>query len=335
MGYCPLLAVLEPRPARQAQARQSLAAALAAISPLVEETAPGLLYADLGGLQRLYPAVADLDRAIRDHTPAELHPRLGIAARKFTASVAAQAAGADGTQAVAAQDSATFLAPQPIDWLPLEEEMRSRLRLLGLETLGALAALPRHAVEAQFGLIGGWAWQAANGLDPSPIIPRRAEEGISEALEAQPPLVSREAVEHGAKQLLARALRHPAAQGRFVRALQLHAITENERVWTHRHVLKEPSSDRSRLWTVIRAVLETASYPGPIATLSLELLGLTVESGIQASLFPGQIRHRERLGVMVRQLKARYRESPVKQLVEVAPCSRIPERRYALMDYDP
>jgi len=37
----------------------------------------------------------------------------------------------------------------------------------------------------------------------------------------------------------------------------------------------------------------------------------------------------------VRQLKARYGRSPVAQVVEVEPWSRIPERRHALIDYDP
>ena len=36
-----------------------------------------------------------------------------------------------------------------------------------------------------------------------------------------------------------------------------------------------------------------------------------------------------------RQLKARYGVSPLFRIVEVEPWSRIPERRHALMPYDP
>ena len=38
---------------------------------------------------------------------------------------------------------------------------------------------------------------------------------------------------------------------------------------------------------------------------------------------------------MVRHLKVRYGQSPLQRVVEVEPWSRIPERRHALMDYDP
>jgi len=37
----------------------------------------------------------------------------------------------------------------------------------------------------------------------------------------------------------------------------------------------------------------------------------------------------------VRQLKVRFGRSPMTQVVEVEPWSRLPERRFALMDYDP
>ena len=38
---------------------------------------------------------------------------------------------------------------------------------------------------------------------------------------------------------------------------------------------------------------------------------------------------------MVRHLKVRYGQSPLARVVAVEPWSRIPERRLALMDYDP
>ena len=54
-----------------------------------------------------------------------------------------------------------FLAAQPVDVLPVPEEMLRRLRLLGIETLGGLAALPRSALAAQFGPLGSLAWAFA------------------------------------------------------------------------------------------------------------------------------------------------------------------------------
>ena len=335
VAYCPTLAVIEPRPARTLRAAERLVAALEAVSPLVEEAAPGVVYAGLRGLEGLYPQPAELERAILDAAPQELGPRLGIAGERFTAYAAARCAPPGEALRVASEETAAFLASKPVEWLSLEEAERAWLRLLGIETLGEFAALPRHAVEAQFGAHGGHAWLAARGEDATPLRPRPFRQRVLEQARAQPPLVSRESVLLTAKQLLGRALRQPRARRRFVRVLRLRATTEDERVWERTHVLKEPSGDRGRLWTAIRPALEGAEYPGPIAELSLELGGLTVESGRQAGLFVDHMRRRGHLDEMVRHLKVRYGQSPLVRVVEVEPWSRIPERRHALMDYDP
>jgi DNA polymerase-4/protein ImuB len=65
------------------------------------------------------------------------------------------------------------------------------------------------------------------------------------------------------------------------------------------------------------------------------LSGLTGQTGKQASFFAEKRRHRTQLEEALRQLKARFGQSPVYHVVEVEPWSRIPERRLALIDYDP
>jgi DNA polymerase-4/protein ImuB len=233
-------------------------------------------------------------------------------------------------------EAVTFLAGKPVEWLPLDGERRERLRLLGIETMGAFALLPRHTVEAQFGVAGGRAWLAARGEDPTALRPRPfARERVIEQAEAQPPLVSREAVQLTTQQLLGRALRQPRAQRRFVRVVRLRAVTEDGRLWERTQTMKEPTGDRERLWTAVRPLLEYADYPGPIAELELELGGLTAESGRQGGLFVDRTRVREQLDEMVRHMKVRYGQSPVARVVDVEPWSRIPERRHALLEYDP
>ena len=52
-------------------------------------------------------------------------------------------------------------------------------------------------------------------------------------------------------------------------------------------------------------------------------------------LFREYARRREQLDEMTRHLKVRYGQSPLRRVVAVEPWSRIPERRHALIDYDP
>ena len=375
-AYCPVLAVIEPRPARIRRAAEALVAALEAVSPLVEAplldsaddrpasstgrqlsgrqlTGPGVIYADLRGLEGLYPNPHDLARAVMHGAPAELDPRLGIASSRFTAYAAAQrasvaearsktasAAGEVEQQAlhIPDDDAADFLAPLDIAVLEgtriLDPAQVAWMRLLAIDTLGKLAALPRHAVEAQFGVEGGRAWLAARGEDETPLRPRVWRERVVETSRADPPLVSRESVERAMEQLLGRALRHEGAHRRFVRVLRLSGATEDDRLWERVQVLKEPSGDRGRLWTIIRPAIEHAEFPGPLSELTLELGGLTEETARQPSLLSDQIRRREQLDEMVRHLKVRFGQSPVARVVALEPWHRLPERRYALIDYD-
>jgi DNA polymerase-4/protein ImuB len=268
--------------------------------------------------------------------PGHLPPQLGIAGHRFTAFIAAQRTDPGTVEHVAIDDAAAFLAPEPVERLPLSADAVERLHLLGIDTCGQFASLPRYAVEAQLGFEGGIAWLAASGEDPTPVRPRPWErERVVEYVQAEPPLVSREAILHGVEQMLGRALRHPRARHRFVRLVRLRAETERGGLWEREQVLREPLGDRDRLWIVLRSLVEHAEFTGPLAQVTLELGGLTDESGRQHSLFAEQTRRREQLDEIVRHLKVRFGESPLSRVVEVEPWHRLPERRYALLEYDP
>jgi len=336
VALCPSLSILEPRPALVARYADDLVEAMSSVSPFVEEAEPGIVFADMRGTEALYPRVEDVQRAVFAGVPARLSPQLGIAGHRLTALVSAMRAEASAVLHVPDDEAAAFMADEPAAHLPLFPADIEHLHLLGIDTCGQFARLPRHAVEAQFGAEGGLAWLAAHGEDPRPVRPRPWErERVVEHMQAEPPLVSREAILHGIEQMLGRALRHPRAQNRFVRSVRLRAETERGTLWEREHVLREPLGDRARLWLVLRSVVEYAEFPGPFSLVTLELGGLTEESGRQSSLFSEQTRRREQLDEMVRHLKVRFGESPVARVVEVEPWHRLPERRHALLEYDP
>ena len=355
VGWCPALVVLEPRPARVRRAAARLVEAAATISPLVEEATPGEVYADLRGLEGLYPRADAIPQALLDAAPPALGARLGLAGSRFTARAAASAAEPGAWLRVGDDEARAWLAPLPIGLLPLETAARNPrgipasinprgipasikewLGLLGIATLGDLAALPRHAVEAQLGADGGLAWLAARGEDPTPLTPMTHDERVEEHAQAEPPLTAREAVLHTFGQLLGRALTRPRARGRLVRAVRLTAVTEDEHVWERTRVLTEPTGDRDRLWTALRPSIEAAEFGGPVSALALELGGLTAERGRQGRLLRERGgRRREQLDEMARHLQLRYGRAALRRVVTLAPHSRIPERRYALADYEP
>ncbi len=68
---------------------------------------------------------------------------------------------------------AAFLAPLPLGFLPLDEELVAALEALGIRTVGGFAALPVADIERRWGETGLGAWRLAHGEDPRrPVLAR-------------------------------------------------------------------------------------------------------------------------------------------------------------------
>lgn len=335
ISRCPELVVFEGRPALYRHHEEAIFNALEVAAFAIEPGSEGVAFADLDGLQGCYGSQQALAAALLACAPAVLRPRLGIAPGKFAALVAARRAPSGAVLSVAEDEVESFLAGQPVAMLPVPEEMLRRLRLLGIETLGALGALPRPALVAQFGPHGVMAWELARGRDRSSLQPRRKPERAVEDLVFDSPLVSREALLVAAEQALGRALRQPVIAARAARQAVLRAETERGACWERTVTFKEALAERSRLWTALRSILADVQLPDPVSRLEVELSGLVSAQGRQLALPVGRRRLREQLEEALRQLKARYGYCPVGRVVEVEPWSRIPEQRLALIDFDP
>ncbi|MDX1612891.1 MAG: hypothetical protein R3300_01200 [Candidatus Promineifilaceae bacterium] len=91
----------------------------------------------------------EIGRSVRGQ--AHLSPAIGLAPNKFTAQVAAALTRPDRIRPVSATQENRFLGERSIHFLPLDSETKRRLRLLGIRTLGQLAALPPTELQTQFG----------------------------------------------------------------------------------------------------------------------------------------------------------------------------------------
>src|SRR5690606_26076798 len=124
------------------------------VSPLVESASEGLAFLDIRGLPALKQGPDAVFREMEAAVPAHWQSQMGMAANKFVAYVAARRAEPGAPRRVSPEEAPSFLAFQPLEWVPATPEMHRRWRLLGLNMMGQLARLPRGAVEAQFGKAG-------------------------------------------------------------------------------------------------------------------------------------------------------------------------------------
>jgi len=124
-------------------------------------------------------------------------------------------------------------------------------------------------------------------------------------------------------------------RGRFARICTLEGAVFRAPAWHKRIVFRQPMGDPHKATGLIRHTLEGHPPPGPLEELRLSLSGLTGDAGRQESLF-NEVRQQENLKEMLHQLRARLgMQTPLYQVREVEPWSRLPERRQALVPYAP
>ena len=343
IGLCPSLHLCEPDPVHYDERFAVLLAALNEISPVVEPAELGLAYVGVDGLEGIFGSRERILEAIRRTSHAA---RIGWGPGKFVSWVAASRAK-PGTAIVVADNAPAFLAAQPVAVLPLDPDIHRRLRQLGIRTLGALAALPEDAVAAQFGTVGRRLWQLAAGRIVEPVTGRIAPEPIVASITFFTPVGERELLVRAVDQLIARALKHPRRIGWRVHALRLRADIETATTgagasWLAAFLLKEPTADAARIAAPVRTRLEQAPPTGAVERLVLEFTAFapgTTELQLfardaEAAARAGQQRALQSAAREIR-MRIKGRRSYLSHIIEVQPWSRLPERRYALIDYEP
>ena len=336
VALCPDAVILAPHPVRENAAAERIVAGLEAFSPTVEidATQPGCYAIDLTGLERLLGPPRLATERLLATVPALLRPRAGVAGSKFTARVAAHQAAPGTVQIVAPATTRAFLAPAPVSLLPLSPDKRRRLERLGLRTLGDLADLPAAAVQARFGADGKRAWELACGNDREPVRPRPQPETVSESLALPAPATSRETLLIAITRLVLRAFDRAMLRNRHVRQAHLRASLEGGQAWEQITTLREPGGHK-RLIEALGYRVQALALPGPVEELTLELSGL-IDATSRQELLPGfHSRRPWQLAEASRHLEQRFGVSGLYRVAEVEPWSRLPERRQALIAYDP
>ncbi len=359
IGLCPALKLCEPDPVHYDAQFSRLLAALGQVSPVIEPAELGRAYVGTDGLEGLYGAPEKIVEAIERGTrnaecgTAEESPlacsafplprsafRVGWGIGKFVSWVAATRAKPGEAVIVPVGGEAKFLASQPLAALPLDTDTHRRLRQLGIRTLGALAALPEEAIVSQFGRAGRRLWLLAAGLIAERVVGRVAPEPIVAALAFFSAVGERELLVHALDRLIERALRDPRRSGWRVQVVRARAELEHGASWLVEATLKDPSADRERIAAPLKTQLERSPPAGAVERLVVEFTAFapgTAELQLfardaQAAARAGR---RRALRSAAQEIRLRLKRSLLYHVIEVQPWSRLPERRYALIDYEP
>lgn len=306
--------------------------ALETAVPDVEEADLGIAYVDIGGVQLLYGdntrVVQAISRAVSETF--DLDIRIGIGPSKWLAYIAAMRSKPRTAYRLTTQ-AERFLKGLPVTVLPIEPKTISRMQEFGLSRLGDIGNKPRGAMHSQFGADGATAWDLANGIDQSPLVPRRTQETVSEYLEFPDSTVNLLNITTGIESLLSRAYARPLLRNRHARKCELQAQVFENAPWVMDVVFKEPAGSKSDALFAVKGKLDSTTIPGPLEDLRVTLSGLTGEQQRQESMWL-EIKRQTDLSDSLSQLEQRIGEPPpIYRVQTLKPTSKVPEWRSALV----
>ena len=331
IGLCGKAVVLAPDMPYYERRSEEVLDFLGELSPVVEPAGLGVAYLSLKGLPVNHEAFAEeLISAL--HLRYGFMASAGLANGKFAARVAACATRPGAVKIVPPDEEAAFLAPLSIDHLPADEATRWRLRVLGLETMGDIATLPLGAFQAQFGPQGRRWWELASGIDSEPLTARVKEDRVIRRLQMPSPSVSLDAILVGVERLVHSAYSDPERGNRWVRKAIIRGMLEAGGTWELPVAFREALASPRDAWSAIKGAIMRRPPERPVEDLEVELVGLSAESGKQATMFEGKGKLWRQVQEAVRQLETQRDRPSIGKVIKLDPRSRIPERRAALAD---
>lgn len=227
---------------------------------------------------------AQLRAAVRERTG--LVVSVGAGSGKQLAKIASGMAKPDGIRVIAPGEQQALLAALPVRKLwgigPVAE---SRLRTLGIETVGAFAALPEvEAVSILGGSIGAALHRLARGIDDRPVAERAEAKQISAETTYENDIVTLERLRPAISEMAAAAHRRLTRDGRAARTVVLKLKRADMSITTRSTTLAYATEDLPTLTAAAqRAALDPREL-GPIRLVGVGYAGLSAIR--QESLFP-------------------------------------------------
>ena len=288
LKLAPDAVVVPPRREAYAEASARVFAILAEVTPLVEPLSLDEAFLDVTASASLFGSAGEIAAALRRRIADEvaLPCSAGIAAVKFIAKIASDVAKPAGQREVAAADGPAFLAPLPVARLwGVGPKLDTRLRAMGILTIGDLARRGAPALERHLGPTGRDLWELSQGLDARAVVPDReaksigAEETFEEDLrtpEELRPHIHAQALRVGER------LRHAALRARCV---QLKLKLADFTLVTRRSTFDSATDDGQALYRAAMTLLRDHPPAAPVRLTGVSAQTLESAAHQQLSLF--------------------------------------------------
>jgi DNA polymerase-4 len=149
---------------------------------LIEPLSLDEAYLDVTENKMQLPTATRVAKMLREQIREELNltASAGVAPNKFLAKIASDWKKPNGLFVIQPHEVQSFLLPLPVGRIPgVGQVTESRMKAVGIATVGDLYALELSALEDHFGSYGLRLYQLARGIDHNLVVPNRVSKSIS------------------------------------------------------------------------------------------------------------------------------------------------------------
>jgi nucleotidyltransferase/DNA polymerase involved in DNA repair len=322
---CPQASFLPPDPESAARLRELISSALYDLAPTVEVRVEGVAWLDVSGVVNAGESIREARRRLRAAIGRE--PRLGLGPGPFSTRLAATRARPG--RLVQVDNAKSFLAPLSSHELPLDAEQLERLDLLGLRTLGAVAAIGPRELESQLGRDGRHAVLLARGLEPDQLTPWRPPLFTSAHRQFEEPVEDREALLFVARALCGDLAEELGLRGAGAKQVRVRLRFEEDAPEKREAVVRHPLSSAAELFGLIGSWIKEWQPRAPITELWIELPVLESAGRRQLRLWAGGDGTSEEVIAALERLQERWGDHVVHKPRPALLSSPLPSQRFA------
>jgi len=312
----------------------NILSSIAEITLRIEAKGTGTAFLDITRLPGMYRSEEQLALALTGLISDRFHLKahIGIGNSRFMACEAACSAVKD-ICVVRRGTERTFLSNIGIERLPVSEDVRQRLHLLGLNRLGQIGAFTLSALTSQFGATGETLWEIVNGVEDKDRIPCAFTiDDIDESIICDEPVYSRGQIKIALLTLLEKLCQELEELGKACRAIKLVFDLQNKGFIEKTFFLSPPTAYKEDMLRRIMAGLEQVDLPSPIQIMSVRASSLVNNGGKQGNLFRLRSNLTGSMDDISGMLRTKYRSMPVGRVVENNTSSLLPDDRYVFVD---
>jgi hypothetical protein len=326
-------AILLPFSNRYTSAWENILFALGEFTMRIDAPQWGLAYLDITKATAIYHDERTLAMAIIQHMKESFHldVRVGIGNSRFITAQAALCAW--DTLIIEPGGERDFLSLVSMEALPLNEEEKAHMRMLGMNTIKKMFHLSRKDLLSQLGAKGAAIFDIVNGQDDKqPILKRSGSLYLEREFVSDVPLHTSGEICPAADDMVCALSWELNKMHLLARKVTVILTFQNGQSLEKQLVMKEPSAESSHLALRISDFVDRLIIEDPIVSMRIAVVDPITAKSDQGDLFRKKAIFAERLEGIKDYFSALYGFAPLMRVEEGDSQSRLPERRYRYAD---